>query len=72
MKYSCHVNSPSIFLIPSLDGSDLIQQWSKFNMGTLASGPSISDERETEGQPSGQTTVSDCCGEVGEAVVLLI
>lgn len=30
-------------------------------MGALTSGPSISDEWKTEGQPSGQTAVSDRC-----------
>lgn len=41
-----------------IDGSDIIQQWCKFYMGALPPGPCICDERETQGQPSGQTAVS--------------
>lgn len=45
----------------TLDGSDVIQQWCKFNMGALPSGPCICDEWKTQGQPSGQTAVSHYC-----------
>lgn len=41
-----------------LDGPDIVQQWCKFNLGALASGPCICDEWKTQGQPSGQITVS--------------
>lgn len=41
-----------------IDGSDVIQQWCKFNMGALASGSCFCDEWKTQGQPSGQTAVS--------------
>lgn len=44
--------------IPSPDGADVIQQRSQLHMGALASGPGVSDERQTEGQPSGQAAVS--------------
>lgn len=52
------------FIISPLDGSDVIQQWSQFNMGALPSGPSLSDERKTESQPSGQAAVSGRCSVV--------
>lgn len=45
----------------TVDGSDIIQQWCKFNLGALSSGPCLCDEWETQGQPSGQTAVSRCC-----------
>lgn len=54
------------FIISPLDGSDVIQQWSQFNMGALPSGPSLSDEWKTEGQPSGQAAVSGRCSVVME------
>lgn len=45
------------FYLP-VDGSDIIQQWSKFNMGALSSGPIFCDEWKAQSQPSGQTAVS--------------
>lgn len=54
------------FIISPLDGSDVIQQRSQFNMGALPTGPSLSDERKTEGQPSGQAAVSGRCSVVTE------
>lgn len=45
------------FYLP-VDGSDIIQQWSKFNMGALSSGPILCDEWKAQSQPSGQTAVS--------------
>lgn len=45
----------------TLDGPDVIQQRSKFNMGALSSGPCVCNEWKTQGQPSGQTAVSHYC-----------
>lgn len=45
----------------TLDGPDVIQQRSKFNMGALSSGPRVCNEWKTQGQPSGQTAVSHYC-----------
>ena len=55
----------------TVDGSDVIQQRSKFNMGALSSGPCVCNERKTQGQPSGQTAVSHYCSKIKKNLPLL-
>lgn len=53
----CIVDFIGFYFFPT-DGSDLVQQWSKFNLGALHSGPDVDDECKTQSQPSGQAAVS--------------
>lgn len=40
------------------DGSNIVRQRCKFNLGALSLGSSLCDEWQTQSQPSGQTAVS--------------
>lgn len=43
------------------DGSNIVRQWRKFNLGALSPGSNLCDEWQTQSQPSGQTAVSHSC-----------
>lgn len=53
-------NQEAVFFhfILTLDGSNIVRQRRKFNLGALSPGSRLCDEWQTQSQPSGQTAVS--------------